>query len=166
MEFIMPFGDMIELGCHAGFNLIHYAAMGYRITGVDVSDSLINLARTKIIKEKPEVRERIRLIRSFIENLPDSFNESYDTIILTETLEHVQEPKAVLLKAKSLMRKKAQIYISVPSRRWGNYSHIRGFDVEQLKDILIKTGFTINKIYRKDITTYAIASKNNRYYSP
>src|SRR5690554_4054438 len=70
MKFIKPKGYLIELGCHAGFDLIHYARLGFEITGVDLSTSLIELAKQKISQEPMVVQSRIKLVNSFIEDLP------------------------------------------------------------------------------------------------
>lgn len=155
MEFIVPKGKIIELGCHAGFDLIVYAQKGFEITGVDVSTSLLELAKKKIAQQPEEVQKRITLINSFIEDLPE--DKQYDTIILTEVLEHVQEPFPILEKAKKLLAKDGRIYISTPSERWGNYSHVRGIDISEMYHLLNKNGFVVLDLYKKRNTTFAVA---------
>lgn len=155
MKFIYPKGKIIELGCHAGFDLIVYAKRGFEITGVDISTSLLELAKGKISQQPEEVQKRITLINSFIEDLPE--DKKYDTIILTETLEHVQNPVPVLKKAKNLLAKNGRIFISTPSQREGNYSHVRGISPFEMHALLNIADFTALEVYKKKNLTFAIA---------
>lgn len=130
MQFIEPVGDILELGCHSGFNLVHYASLGYKITGVDISSTLLNNAKERIQLYKPEIGRRIKLIHSDILNLNDL--GKYDTIILTEVLEHVINPTAILKKTVEYMKPTSKLYVSAPRMRIGNYSHVRGISPEWL----------------------------------
>jgi 2-polyprenyl-3-methyl-5-hydroxy-6-metoxy-1,4-benzoquinol methylase len=153
------FDQVIELGCHAGFNLIHYARLGYNVTGVDVSTSLIELAKEKISKESPDVRNRITLVNAFIEDLPDSFDVKYKFAIITETLEHVQDPLRILQRTTRLLTRKGIAFISAPSTRTGLYNHVRGINPAEMKRLLIKAGLTVNQIWVKRKLTFAMAVK-------
>lgn len=61
-DWIQPKGKIIELGCHAGFNLIHWAHQGFICYGVDVSSTLLQEAEWRIQLESSEVQKRIHLI--------------------------------------------------------------------------------------------------------
>ena len=80
MNWIETEGEILELGCHAGYNLIYYAKQGFNITGVDISQSLVDEARRRISKQPPQVREKITIIKGFIERLP--VDKQYDTILM------------------------------------------------------------------------------------
>lgn len=137
MDFVIPKGKILELGCHAGINLIDWARKGFECVGVDISESLIELGKKKIALEPEEVQKRISFINSFIEDL--EVKELFDTIVLTETLEHVIDPLLVLKKATDFLKPDGLIYITVPSKRFGNASHVRGINQAQMMDLLSQT---------------------------
>ena len=62
-------GPVLELGCGTGRVLLPTARAGVEITGVDVSDRMLSVCRSKLAEEPPEVRGRVRLshadMRSF-----------------------------------------------------------------------------------------------------
>ena len=59
------FGDpILELGCGTGRVLIPLARRGYRITGIDVSESMLRILKRKLEKESEDVRSRIEIIHA------------------------------------------------------------------------------------------------------
>lgn len=128
IKFIVPVGNMLELGCHTGFNLIHFAEHGFTITGVDISSTLLTSARERLMSMREEITNRITLIHSDILHLNGL--GKYDTILLTEVLEHVIDPVAILKKTKEFMEPTSKLYVFAPSTRTGNYSHVRGISAD------------------------------------
>lgn len=53
---------ILELACGTGRILLPLARAGLEITGVDISQPMLSVARRKIETEPPEVRDRIRLL--------------------------------------------------------------------------------------------------------
>jgi len=141
MDFVKPEGRLLELGCHNGFNLVHYALQGFNITGVDVSETLIAAARQRMNASHPYVKKKIKLFCGFIEDFES--DELYDTIIITEVLEHCIDPLAILKKAKTLLARGGKIYITSPSSKWGNSSHVRGVSPAQLREWLEAVGLNV-----------------------
>jgi 2-polyprenyl-3-methyl-5-hydroxy-6-metoxy-1,4-benzoquinol methylase len=160
MTFIEPQGRIIELGCHIGFNLVHYARLGFEITGVDVSEVLLQEAEALAAQEPADVRRRITLIHAFIEDLPSA--PQYDTILLLETLEHVIDPAPILCKAAEILSPSGRLYISCPSTRVGTYSHVRGVSIDEGIRLCHAEGLMIEAAYSepwKDVyqNTFVIA---------
>jgi len=161
MDWIVPCGTILELGCHAGFNLIHYAKKGFNITGVDVSQSLIDEARRRIRRQPREVRARIKIIKGFIEKI--EFDEKYDTILLTETLEHVINPAKVMKKASECLADGGSIFVTSPSTNTGNNSHVRGISLNYLAKLVDNFGMYIHDVEDiKGITAAEIKMYENR----
>ncbi len=89
IKFINPKGKMIELGCHCGFNTIHYAKLGFEITGVDISSTYIEEANKRLSECDEKVRNKCKFIRSDIEDLDENYIKKeglFDCVILTEIL--------------------------------------------------------------------------------
>lgn len=140
-DWIIPNGKIIELGCHVGFNLIYYARKGFYITGVDLSATLLEEARRRISLQPREVREKIEIIKSFIEALPE--DKKYNTVLLTETLEHVINPLTTLKKATALLADDGQIFVTSPATKVGNNSHVRGISRDFMKKLANDCGLKI-----------------------
>jgi len=147
LAFIEPVGDILELGCHIGFNLVYYARMGFRAVGVDVSSVLLTEAQKLISKEPLDVQNRIGLIHSFIEDLVPDYR--FDTILLLETLEHVIDPLPIIVKARELLAPDGRIYLSAPSIRIGTFSHVRGISVDGGIRLCHAAGLSIVKAYEE-----------------
>lgn len=127
-------GRVIELGCGEGHltKLVH--DRGLEAVGVDLSRAKIRRAR----EAHPEV--------TFLEgdiltlSLPD---ESFDTAILAEVLEHVPEPAgdAMLERAWRLLRPGGRLIVSVPYEDCiPHRNHVRQFDRRGLQRTLRRFG--------------------------
>jgi SAM-dependent methyltransferase len=56
-------GPVLEIGCGTGRVLIPTARAGIEITGLDLSDAMLELCREKLAREPREVQARVRLAR-------------------------------------------------------------------------------------------------------
>jgi len=136
---------VLELGCHSGYDMIKWLNMDKAnlCIGVDISHTLIEAAQERLTKEVKH--GTFQLIEGFIEDLPSvlpTTEHEFTDIVLTETLEHVQDPVSILVTAlKYMTLNVTRLWITVPSTRWGNFSHVRGITSEQLKVYLQKAGF-------------------------
>ena len=165
-------GLILVLGCHAGYDLVKWLLSDKKAfaIGVDISKSILEEAQRRL--DKAGVSKNALLVKSFIEDLPKyppTFKredekagrlnmEHITDIVLTETLEHVQEPVSVLSVAKWFMSEGSTLWISVPNHRWGNFSHARGINSEELLVMLYKVGFSkqnVKFVKEKGSMTYA-----------
>jgi SAM-dependent methyltransferase len=55
-------GPILELGCGTGRVLLPLARAGFEVTGLDLSQVMLVRCRDKLRAERPEVRERVRLV--------------------------------------------------------------------------------------------------------
>jgi len=140
MSFVTPWGKIIELGCHSGFNLIHWAKQGYECVGVELSESLVELGKKRIAMEEICVQNRITLVNDWIEDFVPS--EKYQTVVLTEVLEHVIDPLVVMRKAVECLASNGSIFISAPEKRTGTFSHVRAVGKSLLRRLLEQTNLT------------------------
>ena len=124
-------GTVIELGCHVGFQSIYLAERGHFVVGVDISSTLLEEAINRKNSLPKDVYERLTFIHSDIMSLPPA---KFDTILLTEVLEHVIEPFEILEKAIGFMHKDSILLVSAPNKRVGTYSHVRGITEQWLEE--------------------------------
>lgn len=135
---------VLELGCHNGYNLRHWAKMHpeTECVGVDISDSLLEIAAYRTMQEGLD--DRVTYVNSFIEDYqPD---QDFTDIVLTETLEHVQDAQETINATVAMLKPGMALWITVPSRRWGNYSHVRGIRAATLASMLQNAGLDVAEI--------------------
>jgi len=159
LKFIVPKGDIIDVGCHVGYNVIYYAERGFNVTGVDISENAIRYATERVEKLSTEVQDRITLINSDISDLGDV--GKYDTVILMEVLEHVIDPEEAFGRTVPLMKKDATLYVSAPCERIGNFAHVRGITEEWIINEGEKYGITFqfkNHKHKRGVKMRAIGN--------
>lgn len=67
---------LLHLLCHFGMDTLSFARMGAKVTGVDLSDSAIKLAK----KLSREIKVPARFICSNVYDLPNILNEKFDIV--------------------------------------------------------------------------------------
>ncbi|NUY39534.1 methyltransferase domain-containing protein [Wolbachia endosymbiont of Litomosoides brasiliensis] len=101
--------NILDLGCGTGicghFLKIHNT--GNHITGIDISNRMLNIARGCFIKGKPVYNELIHI--EMTEFLKQGRNHLYDVIIFAEVLHYLHDFKVELELAKKSTSKKGAI---------------------------------------------------------
>lgn len=118
-----PGSSIIDLGCHAGETISHFESLGHFVAGVERDVGLCELYSGSV-----------PLFNESIEDFEPS--QTYDYVLLTEILEHVEDPGAVIDVAATCMNEESILYITVPGIRWGNETHLRGITPPELGDLL------------------------------
>lgn len=143
-------GRLLDVGCASG-NFVRFAEKaGYECYGVD-SSPVVQFAKDEL---------QLNLKQGFFEEI--SFDEKFDIITMWETLEHVNNPKALLIKANELLFSEGIIGITVPNfnnleilllrercPHCRGVSHVNMFTIETLSNMLRDTGFEILEIEAK-----------------
>ncbi len=127
-------GRVIDLGCGEGHLAGELAKRGLEVVGLDRSTSKIEAARAAY----PGLRLLVSDIRA--PGLPDA---SFDTAVLAEVLEHVDETAGaeMLASAWRLLRPGGRLIVSVPNRDCIRHrNHVREFDQHGLKRMLAQLG--------------------------
>jgi 2-polyprenyl-3-methyl-5-hydroxy-6-metoxy-1,4-benzoquinol methylase len=123
-------GRVIELGCGEGNLTSRIRDRQLDVTGVDISRAKIRRAR----EEHPDIpflQEDIRKLE-----LPA---EEFDTVVIAEVLEHVNEKVGteILAKAWSLLKPGGRLIVSVPNEDCVPHPrHVREFDIRGLRRLL------------------------------
>lgn len=103
IEFAVQFAGkkILDAGCATGEYCVKLSELGFECTGVDINPAYV--AKAKTIGIDAYVMDGRSL------KFPDN---SFDTILLFEVLEHVNNPEDILKEAKRVTRK--NILITVP----------------------------------------------------
>jgi SAM-dependent methyltransferase len=128
----------LEIGCGKGEVSAHLARRGWRGTAIDFSDAAIAQARA-MLAPYPEIAVRKQPL--------SEVTGSWNTIILWDVLEHIDDDAAALRAIERLLRPGGRLLIAVPSNprewRWDDdfYGHYRRYTVDDLGRRLTGAGF-------------------------
>lgn len=128
---------VLEVGCGSGVFLEWFASNGHIVTGIDPSNSSLELARKRM-------GSRIGLSHGFAEHLPFEDNE-FDTVAMISSLEFVDDPSRALSEAFRVARRSVLIgalnkysigrvqYFCEKFWKDSLYKHARFFSIFQLR---------------------------------
>lgn len=102
---------ILDFGCATGDYCLELGRLGFECVGVEINEEYVKIAQKKGV-EAYVVRE----------SLPFG-NNSFDTVIMFELLEHVQNPDEILKEAKRISKR--NILITVPN--CGNFGVLRSY---------------------------------------
>ena len=97
--------DVVDMACGEGYGTAVLAERAARVTGVDANPEAHEHARAKYTR--PGVR--------FARDLVESYSEPCDAVVFLQTIEHLQDPKAVLDHFRSILRPGGAAYVSTPN---------------------------------------------------
>ena len=143
-----------DLGCGNGYISGRLASMGYQVTGVDASDSGIDIA----VRNHPTVRFAQAVIDS---ELGASIGNNFDLVISSDVIEHLYRPASLLEAANTLLKPRGTLILGTPYHGYvknlvlaltgkmdAHFSvlhdggHIKFFSVKTLTEVISNSGFT------------------------
>jgi SAM-dependent methyltransferase len=102
---------ILDFGCATGGYCLELKRLGFECVGVDINEEYIKIAREKGVEA--------HLIK---DHLPFD-DDSFETVIMFELLEHVHDPGTILKEAKRVAKK--NILITVPNCE--NFETLRNY---------------------------------------
>ena len=138
-------GDKIlDIGCSQGIGPILLGRLGKQVTGVDISQKAVDEANAALINEKDAVKENVHFKKSdFLAY--DANKEQFDTITMTEVLEHLVNPEDFVEKAKDLLVDNGTLIVTVPFGINDHIDHKKTYYFLDLYQMIYK-GFDIKDV--------------------
>lgn len=140
--------QLLDVGCGIGDWMVLFRSRGFDVYGVDLNPKAVRIAVERGLN--------VRCMRA--EELAKS-GERFDVVVLSQLLEHVQDPVGVLLGLHSLLQPEGKLLIAVPNfnsryrerfgRDWVNWYvpfHLFHYTESSLRLILTKAGYEIEQI--------------------
>lgn len=104
---------VLDIGCSQGICEVLLGRCGFQVTGIDIAEESIAYARKLIDKEPFNVKLHVQLIcADFLTEV--ELEEKYDTILLTEILEHLEDPEVMVAKAAEYLCDGGRMIVTVP----------------------------------------------------
>ena len=145
---IKPGMQILDVGCGSGNFSIKMAHQGALVTGVDISEKMLEIARKKAEKEKLD----IRFIQMDSREL--QFPENYfDGVISMATIEFIPEPEKMITEMFRVCKKDRYVLVGTINResQWGRLYQDLKFQehVPVFKSAYFKSPEDLSK-YKKD----------------
>jgi SAM-dependent methyltransferase len=125
---------VVDMACGEGYGSDVLARTAAQVVGVDANPEAHEHARLRY------VRPNLRFARDMVE----TYDEPCDAVVFLQTIEHVQDPGAVLERFKELVGPGGVAYVSTPNvltlapdgaERSGNPWHVREYRPEEFEEL-------------------------------
>ncbi len=103
---------VLDFGCGAGGKSLYYASLGAeKVTGIDIVESY--KAESEMLAEKLGLSDKFEFVLGSATESGFA-DDTFDTIIMNDFMEHVSQPEKVLREARRIIRPGGRIYINFP----------------------------------------------------
>lgn len=103
---------VLDVGCGGGLVSEGLAALGANVTGIDMGEAPINVAKLHLLESKLDVE----YLQITAEELAEQRTGEYDIVTCLEMLEHVPEPASVINACSKLVKPQGHVYFSTINR--------------------------------------------------
>ncbi|MBV6644243.1 MAG: class I SAM-dependent methyltransferase [Cyclobacteriaceae bacterium] len=169
--------SLLDIGCGEGFTMDHYHQKGWSVRGIDFSDFGLK-------RHHPYLAGNLTA-----GNIFDTINQlieeqkKYDLVWLDNVLEHVIDPRQLVLLCHQLTQPKGVLVVEVPNdyshlqstllnsekverKYWEAYpDHLSYFSRESLVRLLSSNGWDTQKVLADYPIEWFLANKNTNYVS-
>lgn len=108
---------VLDVGCGGGILSESMAALNANVTGIDLSDKALQVAKLHLLESGKKVNYRKIAVESLAEEQPGH----YDIVTCMEMLEHVPDPASVVKACASLAKPGATLFFSTLNRNPKSY---------------------------------------------
>lgn len=159
-KFFVPGEKVLDLASGEGVVSEYIQKLGCNVTAFDISREALNKAKAKGV---------ITVWGNVEEKLPFK-QEEFDCVFWGDNIEHVFAPQKILDEIRRVLKPKGKLIISCPNMAYWRYrlyylffgmvpqtewygkgswewEHIRFFNKDELKKLLLASGFTVNNFF-------------------
>ena len=119
IERFTPMAGMkiLDVGCGGGILSEGMAQAGATVTGIDMGEAPLSVARLHLLESQLEVDYRQVPVEALAEEEPDS----YDIVTCMEMLEHVPDPASTIRACSKLIKPEGHLFFSTINRNLKSY---------------------------------------------
>ena len=108
---------ILDVGCGGGLLSEGMAVRGAQVTGIDLSEKPLSVARLHLLESGQKVDYRKISVEALAEEMPGKF----DVVTCLEMLEHVPNPSSVVSACARLVKPGGQVFLSTLNRNPKSY---------------------------------------------
>jgi len=148
-------GSILEIGPGHGLLIAIAGLKGITdITAWDISEASLEETKKNLKTILPNLKVNYVKMDALNEIKMKSFDKKYDAIVLSEVLEHIEDPGKMLLNTKEVMNSNANLFINIPINCPAP-DHICFFDsVGSVEKLIIDAGLKISELSQYPLTGY------------
>jgi SAM-dependent methyltransferase len=135
--------NVLDVGCSQGIVSILLARNGVSVFGLDVNEQAINYAEKEKMKETVSVQKNLQFVSGDIFKM--DFKERFNTVILGEILEHLDDPQNLIQIVANLLTPDGRLVITIPFGINDHDDHQQTFYISNI------INFLNNKIQLKEL---------------
>ena len=109
---------LIDVGCGGGILSESMAAQGAAVTGIDIADKALSVARLHLHESGCKVDYQLSTAESWVDNHPSSA----DVVTCMEMLEHVPDPASVVEACAGMLVPGGQLFLSTLNRNVASFA--------------------------------------------
>ena len=108
---------VLDVGCGGGILTESMAALGALVTGIDLGDKALQVAKLHLLESGQQVNYR----KIAVEDLAAEQPEHYDVVTCLEMLEHVPDPASIVRACAQLAKPGGHVFFSTLNRNPKSY---------------------------------------------
>ena len=173
---------ILDIGCGTGAFLFYIMNKFHNLFGIDASKKEVSYAQSL----------GLNVIEGTAESVDTYFSQQFDAIIMSDVLEHLEEPNLILSKCYGLLRNKGLLLLRIPNGSFqickakllsrlksnqyrkpersliGSGEHLSHFSADTIAKMLDSNGFRRIRIFVSPVEPYKnrVANFLKRIYSP
>lgn len=109
--------NVLDVGCGGGILTESMAALGAKVTGIDMNKSVLEVAKLHQL----ESGFNIEYVESTVESLASECPQHFDVVTCLEMLEHVPDPCSVVKACARLVKPGGKLFFSTLNRNAKSY---------------------------------------------
>jgi 2-polyprenyl-6-hydroxyphenyl methylase / 3-demethylubiquinone-9 3-methyltransferase len=109
--------SVLDVGCGGGILSESMAGLGAQVTGIDLSEKALQVAKLHLLESGQKVAYR----KVAVEQLAAEQPASFDVVTCLEMLEHVPDPASVIKACATLVKPGGQVFFSTLNRNPKSY---------------------------------------------
>jgi 2-polyprenyl-6-hydroxyphenyl methylase/3-demethylubiquinone-9 3-methyltransferase len=109
--------SVVDIGCGGGILAEAMAASGARVTGIDLADASLQVARLHALDSGLGIDYRLISAERLATEAPAQF----DVVTCMEMLEHVPDPASIVRACAQLVRPGGWVFLSTINRNWKSF---------------------------------------------
>jgi ubiquinone biosynthesis O-methyltransferase len=133
---------VLDIGCGDGVLTYELARGGADVVGIDTEEHGLAFAEENLKRENANGNLKYAFKNASAYDMPFE-SESFDCVVCTEVIEHVQDPERLVREAHRVLKKGGQVILTTPYRLTEHPldpHHVREYFPEELKK-LVATSF-------------------------
>jgi 2-polyprenyl-6-hydroxyphenyl methylase / 3-demethylubiquinone-9 3-methyltransferase len=108
---------VLDVGCGGGLLSEGMATRGAQVTGIDLSEKPLGVARLHLLESGRQVDYRMISVEALAAEMPGAF----DAVTCLEMLEHVPDPASIVAACAALVKPGGQVFFSTLNRNPKSY---------------------------------------------